>query len=45
MVNFKAHILKQWETIHVDLVKVFNYDPIVKVKMVENYVKGTSIIY
>jgi hypothetical protein len=45
MVNFKAHTLEQWETIHVDLVKVFYYDPIVKVNMVENYVKGTSITY
>jgi hypothetical protein len=45
VVNFKAHTLNQWETIHVDLAKVFYYDPTVKVKMVGAYVKGTSIIY
>ncbi len=45
VVNFEAHTLKQWETIHANLAKVFYYDPTVKVKMVENYVKGTSIIY
>jgi hypothetical protein len=27
-VNFKAHTLKQWEAIHVDLAKVFYYDPL-----------------
>jgi hypothetical protein len=45
MVKFKAHTLKQWETIHANLDKVFYYDPTIEVKMVENYVKGTSIIY
>jgi hypothetical protein len=37
--NFKAHALKQWEAIHVDLAKVFYYDPPLKDKIMENYVK------
>jgi len=38
-VNFKAHTLKQWEAIHADLAKVFYYDPPLKDRILENYVK------
>ncbi len=38
-VNFKAHTLKQWEAIHANLAKVFYYDPPLKDRTLENYVK------
>lgn len=38
-VNFKAHTLKQWEAIHANLAKVFYYDPPLKDRTMENYVK------
>jgi hypothetical protein len=38
-VNFMAHTLKQWEAIHADLAKVFYYDPPLKDRTMENYVK------
>jgi len=38
-VNFRSHIIKQCEAIHVELDMIFYYDPPLKERTVENYMK------
>ncbi len=38
-VNFRSHTMKQWEVIHVELDGLFYYDPPLKERTVENYMK------
>jgi hypothetical protein len=37
--NFRSHTMKQWEVIHVELDGLFYYDPPLKERTVENYMK------
>lgn len=39
LVNFRSHTTKQWEVIHAKLDGLFYYDPHLKDRMVENYMK------